>query len=104
MSVGFVFFIFIFDGNTQSCIPKIQVRVKRLKKFRFKTRMGQLKIGVIGGGLSGLCVAKHAKDSGHQITIFEQTANIGGTWVYTDAVGVDEYGLDIHTSMYHNLR
>lgn len=63
-----------------------------------------IKIAVIGGGLSGLCVAKYAINAGHQITIFEQTDNIGGTWNYTDAVGTDEYGLDIHSSMYHNLR
>lgn len=66
--------------------------------------MSKLNIAVIGSGLSGLCAAKYASTSSHQITIFEQTASIGGTWVYTDAVGIDEYGLDIHTSMYHNLR
>lgn len=61
-------------------------------------------IAVIGGGLAGLCAAKYAINSGHQVTIFEQTANIGGTWIYTDDIGPDEYGFDVHTSMYHNLR
>lgn len=66
--------------------------------------MSKLRIGVIGAGLGGLCVAKYAKSSGHSVTIFEQCAEIGGTWVYRDATGTDESGLNIHTSMYHNLR
>lgn len=66
--------------------------------------MVQLKIAVLGAGLSGLCAAKYAKQSGHLVTIFEQSGEIGGTWVYTDSIGKDEYGLNIHTSMYHNLR
>lgn len=32
------------------------------------------------------------------------TDNIGGTWVYTDKTGKDEYGIPIHSSMYQNLR
>lgn len=66
--------------------------------------MSQLRIAVIGAGLGGLCAAKYAKHSGHLVTIFEQCNVIGGTWVYSDAIGVDEQGLNIHTSMYHNLR
>lgn len=66
--------------------------------------MSKLNIVVIGAGLSGLCVAKYAQNYGHEVTIYEQTGQLGGTWFYTDEVGCDEYGLDIHTSMYHNLR
>lgn len=64
----------------------------------------KLNIGVIGAGLAGLCAAKYAKSFGHSVTIFEQNNKIGGTWIYTDAIGQDTYGLDIHTSMYHNLQ
>lgn len=63
----------------------------------------KLNIGIIGAGLSGLCASKYAKQSGHSVTVFEQSDRIGGTWNYTDATGQDKYGLDIHTSMYHNL-
>lgn len=63
-----------------------------------------LNIAVIGAGLGGLCAAKYAKIYGHSVTIFEQNSKIGGTWIYTDAVGKDEYELNIHTSSYHNLR
>lgn len=66
--------------------------------------MGKLKIAVIGAGLAGLCAAKYAISAGHLVTIFEQCAELGGTWIYREATGKDEYGLDIHTSMYHNLR
>lgn len=34
---------------------------------------------------------------------FEQTSEIGGTWVYRDEIGKDKYGLDIHSSMYQGL-
>lgn len=61
-------------------------------------------IVIIGAGLSGLCVAKHAISAGHIVTIYEQTTSVGGTWNYTDKVGKDEFGLDIHTSMYDGLR
>lgn len=66
--------------------------------------MSQLKIAVIGGGPSGLCAAKHAIDYKYSVTLYEQTAQIGGTWVYTDRTGTDENGIPIHTSMYKGLR
>lgn len=66
--------------------------------------MTLLNIAVVGAGLSGLCAAKHAAGEGHHVTIFEQTAQLGGTWFYTDDIGTDEIGLGIHTSMYHGLR
>lgn len=36
--------------------------------------------------------------------MFEQTEEIGGTWVYTDETDFDKHGLLIHSSMYKNLR
>lgn len=65
--------------------------------------MSRLKIVVIGGGPSGLCAAKHALDYKYSVTLYEQTSQIGGTWVYTDRTGTDENGLPIHTSMYKGL-
>lgn len=66
--------------------------------------MRKLNIGVVGAGLAGLSAAKYAKSFGHSVTIFEQCAELGGTWIYTDKTGVDEYGMNIHSSMYHDLR
>lgn len=66
--------------------------------------MKKLNISVVGSGMAGLCVAKYAISVGHSVTIFEQDFELGGTWIYRESTGVDEYGLDMHTSMYHNLR
>lgn len=65
--------------------------------------MTKLKIAVIGAGPSGLCAAKHSLDYKYDVTVFEKASQIGGTWVYTDQVGKDEYGLPVHTSMYKGL-
>lgn len=62
---------------------------------------------VVGAGTAGLCSARRVLDEGQQnwaVTIFEQTDKIGGTWVYTDRIGLDEYGLEVHSSMYQGLR
>ncbi|XP_055312743.1 uncharacterized protein LOC129574582 [Sitodiplosis mosellana] len=60
-------------------------------------------IAVIGAGCAGLCAAKTALQSGCEVTVFEQAKQVGGTWVYSDQIGKDEYGLDVHTSMYQGL-
>lgn len=59
---------------------------------------------VIGAGTAGLCGAKHAIAAGLNVTVFEQSNTVGGTWVYTDEVGKNDYGLSVHTSMYKGLR
>lgn len=66
--------------------------------------MSRRKVVVIGAGVAGLCAAKHAKQNGFDVTVYEQTGQIGGIWVYTDKIGDDEYGLKIHTSMYQGLK
>ncbi|XP_055596982.1 senecionine N-oxygenase-like [Uranotaenia lowii] len=59
---------------------------------------------VIGAGTAGIAAARRIVEAGGEVTIFEQTDRLGGTWNYTDAVGKDKYGLPIHTSMYQGLR
>ncbi|XP_058460274.1 senecionine N-oxygenase-like [Malaya genurostris] len=58
---------------------------------------------VIGAGVAGVCAGKSALQNGGQVVIFEQTDQIGGTWVYTDATGKDQNDLPIHSSMYEGL-
>jgi len=41
--------------------------------------------------------------NGIDVIAFEQTKGVGGTWVYNEAVGKDENGNDIHSSMYKSL-
>lgn len=53
---------------------------------------------------AGVCATKHCLDYGYNVTTFEKTNTIGGTWVYTDNVEKDEFGMDVHTSMYQNLK
>ncbi|XP_045459986.1 flavin-containing monooxygenase FMO GS-OX-like 4 isoform X2 [Harmonia axyridis] len=63
-----------------------------------------MRIAVIGAGASGLVAIKYCIQDGHDCEAFEQTESLGGTWNYTDDVGLDKNGLPIHTSMYKHLR
>ena len=69
-----------------------------------------MRIAIIGAGSAGLAALRHSiglKDKdGSPITVvcYEKTNQIGGTWVYTSEIGVDRFGLPIHSSMYKNLR
>jgi cation diffusion facilitator CzcD-associated flavoprotein CzcO len=61
---------------------------------------------VIGAGAAGLCAARHLlvePTVGH-VDVLEQAGQLGGTWVYTETVGYDDFGLPVHTSMYKSLR
>lgn len=62
-----------------------------------------MKIAVIGAGAAGLAAIKHSIDFDCEVIAFEQTNKLGGTWVYNDKVGKNEFGIDIHSSMYKDL-
>lgn len=62
-----------------------------------------MKLCVIGAGAAGLCAAKNGIDFGCDVIIFEQAECVGGTWVYTDEVGKDKNGLNVHSSLYQGL-
>lgn len=63
-------------------------------------------VAIVGCGASGLAALKNfaSDDSQFECVAFEQTDSIGGTWVYTDDVDTDQYGLPVHSSMYKSLR
>ncbi|KAI5730367.1 hypothetical protein M8J76_012846 [Diaphorina citri] len=65
-----------------------------------------LHIGVIGSGPGGLTATKRLTEAGNGFTCttFEQADNIGGTWLYTEHIGCDQYGLPVHSSMYKSLK
>ncbi|RWS11260.1 flavin-containing monooxygenase FMO GS-OX-like 2, partial [Dinothrombium tinctorium] len=69
-------------------------------------RSNKMRVCVVGGGAAGLCAARHllARSDRFDFVVYEQTDKIGGTWNYTDEVGVDKNGLPIHSSMYKHLR
>jgi cation diffusion facilitator CzcD-associated flavoprotein CzcO len=64
------------------------------------------RVAVIGAGAAGLAAARQLNSCPHlfQFSVFEQAAQLGGTWVYTDLIGQDEFGLPVHSSMYKSLR
>lgn len=62
-----------------------------------------MKLCVIGAGAAGICAAKNGIEFGCDVTVFEQTESVGGTWVYTDEVDKDKNGFDVHSSMYQGL-
>ena len=64
------------------------------------------RVCVIGAGAAGLCAARHLLEEPcvSHVDILEQAPQLGGTWVYTEDVGYDDFGLPIHTSMYKSLR
>lgn len=63
-----------------------------------------MKIAIIGAGAAGLCAIRHAVEKGHMCDCFEQTDKVGGTWNYSDLIGIDRNGLPVHSSMYKGLR
>ncbi|XP_055387388.1 senecionine N-oxygenase-like [Condylostylus longicornis] len=63
----------------------------------------KMKVCVIGAGIAGLCSAKTAIQNGMEVVVYEQANEVGGTWVYTDDIGVNEFGIDVHSSMYKGL-
>jgi len=66
----------------------------------------RIKACIIGAGAAGLCAARHLAEFKSQFVfdMFEQTCNVGGTWNYTEYIGLDSNGIPIHTSMYKNMR
>lgn len=66
----------------------------------------KISVAIIGCGAAGLAALRHFTAEGSPFTCvsYEQTDNVGGTWVYTDRVGKDKYGLPVHSSMYKSLR
>ncbi|KAG8039044.1 hypothetical protein G9C98_003351 [Cotesia typhae] len=74
-----------------------------------------MRIAIVGAGSAGLAALRHVvlllatedpKSQGKvtEVVCYEKTNQVGGTWVYTPEIGVDHYGLPIHSSMYKSLR
>ena len=39
-----------------------------------------MRIGIVGAGFAGLSSAKVLKSFGHDVTVFEKEADVGGVW------------------------
>ncbi|KAL3701103.1 hypothetical protein R1sor_019125 [Riccia sorocarpa] len=67
------------------------------------------KVLVIGAGAAGLVAALELSREGLDVTVYEQTEEVGGLWVYTpetesEPLGVDPQRRHVHSSMYRDLR
>lgn len=62
-----------------------------------------MKLCVIGAGAAGLCAIKRAIEYDCDVTAFELSDKVGGLWNFTDQVGKDEHGIEVHSSMYQGL-
>lgn len=60
-----------------------------------------MRVCVIGAGASGLISIKNAIDFNCKVTAFEQSDEIGGTWVKPSED--NKYGLEVHSSLYDGL-
>uniref|UniRef100_A0A0E0JIV9 Flavin-containing monooxygenase n=1 Tax=Oryza punctata TaxID=4537 RepID=A0A0E0JIV9_ORYPU len=64
------------------------------------------KVCVIGAGMAGLVAARELRREGLDVTVLEQSAGVGGQWLYDAATdGGDPLGMaGVHSSLYASLR
>ncbi|CAN6180853.1 unnamed protein product [Urochloa humidicola] len=64
------------------------------------------KVCVVGAGVSGLASARELRREGHDVTVMEQSAGVGGQWLYDPATdGGDTLSTaGAHSSIYASLR
>ncbi|XP_039141522.1 flavin-containing monooxygenase FMO GS-OX5-like isoform X2 [Dioscorea cayenensis subsp. rotundata] len=61
-----------------------------------------VKTAVIGAGPGGLVAARELRRQGHEVTVFEKSTSVGGTWVYDPTTDSDRVA--VHGSLYRSLR
>ena len=57
------------------------------------------RVAVLGAGAAGLVTARELRREGHQVTVYEASDDVGGTWRFSSRTGPD-----VHSSMYAGLR
>ncbi|PNT66357.1 hypothetical protein BRADI_3g10572v3, partial [Brachypodium distachyon] len=68
-----------------------------------------MKVCVIGAGMAGLAALRELRREGHEVTVLEQSGDIGGQWLYDPAADeADPLGalapVKVHSSMYASVR
>uniref|UniRef100_A0A1I8P925 Flavin-containing monooxygenase n=1 Tax=Stomoxys calcitrans TaxID=35570 RepID=A0A1I8P925_STOCA len=66
--------------------------------------MKSISVCVIGAGTAGLAALKNSLEHQLNVVCYEQSKQIGGTWVYEDLSPNIEDECEIHSSMYQGLR
>lgn len=87
---------------------KVKKKIFSLSNFKTETvpiiYRKKMRIAIIGAGVAGLASARRCLENDFaDIVVYERSKVVGGTWVYDERIGLDEFGLPIHTSMYQNL-
>lgn len=67
------------------------------------------KVCAIGAGMAGLAAARELRREGHEVTVLEQSGDVGGQWLYDPATDeADPLGalgpVKVHSSMYASVR
>ncbi|XP_051197003.1 flavin-containing monooxygenase FMO GS-OX-like 8 [Lolium perenne] len=67
------------------------------------------KVCIIGAGMAGLAAVYELRQEGHDVTVLEQSGDIGGQWLYDlRSDGADPLGtttpVRVHISIYASLR
>ena len=76
--------------------PKKMIDPEKKKRKQLAKEKGRGKrVAVIGGGSSGITVAKCLMDDGHEAVVFEKSGVIGGNWAFNEKEG--------HSSIYESI-
>lgn len=86
------------------CAFVLQSHIDAVSLDETSGKARKISVAVIGAGPSGMASAKYAIEHGLDVTVYEQSNDLGGIWQYTDRIGKNRFGVKIHTAMYKNLR
>ena len=83
-----------FIGQPASCV--VNPRAGRETRLVFSKTQKRKSIAVVGGGPAGLSCAAHAAERGHQVTLYEKAAALGGQFNLAKVIpGKQEFGESI---------
>ena len=83
-----------FIGQPVSCV--VNPRAGRETKLSFPKVRDKKRVAVVGGGPAGLSCAANAAERGHEVTLFEKAAELGGQFNLAKRIpGKQEFGESI---------
>ena len=79
-----------FEGRHASCL--VNPRAGFESSLQYRRTQSPLKLAVVGAGVAGLAFATTAARRGHEVTLFEAEAAIGGQFNYAKQIpGKEEF-------------